>query len=85
MPKSYDELADGTGVRFNHLAGTGWMYVTEIRDGKIVGPDGELRTPSGLAADLDEVLRGKESHDSWGPGWWEYFSGDGWDELKSPK
>ena len=84
MPKVYTELADGTGVRFRHLKRSGWQYVTEIRDGKIVGPYGELRTPSGAAADLDEIIRGDEAHDSWGPGSWEYFSGNGWDTLKAP-
>ena len=84
MPKAYSELADGTGVRFTHLESTGWEYVTEIKDGRIVGPYGELRTPSGAAADLDEIIRGDDAHDSWGPRWWKYFSGDGWDTLAAP-
>jgi hypothetical protein len=83
MGKKYSELADGTVVRFTHLKGTGWQYVTEIQSGKIVGPNDELQTPRGAAVDLDNMIRGEDGHGSWGPEWWECFTVDGWVELES--
>lgn len=85
MPKDYTTLANGTGVRFKHLESSGWEYVSEMKDGKIIGPNGDLRTPSGAAAELDKIIRGDDGHDSWGPKWWEYFSGEGWDTLQAPE
>lgn len=96
MRKSVDKLANGTGVRFNYLKSSGFQFVTEVQDGKIIGPFGEKKSPSGAAEEIDQILRegpydeeidGKsEPRDGgWSPSDWDWFSGDGWDSLKQPE
>lgn len=86
MAQKLSELPDGTGVRFDHLESTGFRYIGEVQDGKIVDPDGKPRTPTGAAREVDKIVRGEDSRDSkggWSPSDWKWFSGDGWEELKT--
>lgn len=84
MGKKLSELPDGTGVRFKHLVGSGFQYVSEVQDGQILDPNEDKRSPTGAAREVDKKIRGEEqppSGGSWGPSDWEWFSGDGWEEL----
>ena len=84
MAKKLSELPDGTGVRFDHLKSSGFRYIGEVQDGKIVDPNGDKRSPTGAAREVDEIIRGEEARKTrggWGPSDWEWFSGDGWEEL----
>lgn len=96
MRKAVSELADGTGVRFKHLKSSGFQFVTEVQDGKIVGPFGDKKSPTGAAEEIDKIIRGgpygeeilgkqEPRKGGWSPADWEWFSGDGWADLKKPE
>lgn len=84
MAKKLSELPDGTGVRFEHLKKSGFSYISEVQDGQILDPHGNKRSPTGAAREIDGIIRGDDAPPtggSWGPRNWEWFSGDGWEEL----
>jgi hypothetical protein len=83
MAQKLSELPDGTGVRFDHLESTGFRYIGEVQDGKIVDPNGDKRAPAGAAREIDQILRGEDARSGWSPSDWKWFSGDGWEELKT--
>lgn len=83
MAKELSDLQNGTGVRFQHLKSSGFSYVGEVQDGKIIDPNGDKRSPTGAAIEVDEIIRGKDAHTGWSPSDWEWFSGDGWEELRT--
>jgi|AntRauTorcE11898_2_1112593.scaffolds.fasta_scaffold24215_2 hypothetical protein len=88
MVKLLSELPDGTGVRFNHLKNSGFSYRGEVQDGKIIDPNGDKRSPTGAAREVDEIIRGDDTRSSgsgWGPSDWVWFSGEGWEELKTDR
>ena len=82
MAKKLSELPDGTGVRFDHLESTGFRYIGEVQDGQMVDPNVDKRTPTGAAREVDKIIRG-ESPGGLSPSDWKWFSGDGWEELKT--
>ena len=72
MAKKLSELPDGTGVRFDQLKSSGFRYIGEVQDGKIVDPNGEKRTPTGAARVVDKIVRGEdEGHAGWSPSDWK--------------
>jgi hypothetical protein len=83
MAKKLSEIPDGAGVRFRHLENSGFEYVGTVKDGRIEDPNGDLRTPSGAAREVDKLVRPDEWRDGWSPTDWEWFSGDGWEEVKT--
>lgn len=88
MAKLLSELPDGTGVRFKHLKNSGFSYRGEVQDGRIVDPNGEKRSPTGAAREVDEIIRGDDARSSgsgWGPSDWEWYSGEGWEQLKTER
>jgi hypothetical protein len=88
MAKQLSELSDGTGVRFKYLKGSGFRFVSEVQDGQIVDPNGDKRSPTGAAREVDEVIRGEDARPSgsgWSPSDWECFTKNGWEEIHSDR
>lgn len=82
MAKKLSDLPDGTGVRFNYLKDSGFSYRGEVQNGQILDPNGDERSPNGAAKVVDKIIRGEDARESgWSPSQWEWYSGDGWEEL----
>jgi len=82
VERALSMLPDGTGLRFRHP--NGFEYVATVEDGRIVDPNGDRRSPSGAAREVDKIVRPDDWHDSWN-GWreWEWFTGEGWETIDS--
>lgn len=75
-------LPDGTGLRFRHNQNNGHEYTATVKDGYILDPNGEKRSPNGAAREVDKALRPKDWHDEWdGWGVWEWYTGEGWEPI----
>ena len=75
-------LPDGAGLKFRHPSG--FEFIANVKDGKIVDPSGEKRSPSGAAREVDKIVRPDNWHNGWN-GWreWEWFTGNGWEKIDS--
>lgn len=75
-----DRLPDGTGVRFQHPSG--FEYTATVEDAQILDPNGQPRTPSSAAREVDKRLQPDDCHYSTN-GWqkWEWDTGNCWQPI----